>query len=106
MVKYIWYKKMYYGEKAGRHKQLIKFNIKRGRAGLNTFVLTMPAGEGNMLDIYRTAEFKQKIYEGRSLQVVGIAKGKEEALELTTQIINDVYTSTGGFDIRGYFKFN
>lgn len=106
MVKYIWYKNLYYGEKAARHKKLIKFNIRTGHAGLNTFVLVMPGGDSNMFDIYRTAEFKQKIYNSRTLRVVGIAKGKEEALELTTQIINDVYTKTGGFDVRKFFQFD
>ncbi len=106
MIRYIWYKNLYYGEKAGKHKKLIKFSIKTGHAGLNTFVLTIPSGDGNMFDIYRTVEFKQKIYKDRSIKVVGIAKGKEEAYELTSQIVNDVYTNTGGFDVRNFFQFD
>ena len=41
----------------------------------------------------------------KDIYVVGIAKGRMEALELVRDIIDEVYHNTGGFDISGYLKF-
>ena len=36
---------------------------------------------------------------------MGLAKGREEALYLVRDIIDEVYNATGGFDIREYLGF-
>ena len=43
--------------------------------------------------------------EARNIYVVGMAKGRMEALGLVRDIIDEVYHNTGGFDISGYLKF-
>ena len=105
-VKYIWNKNMYYGEKAEQHKKLIKFNMAMGRVKPNTYVITPAHGKTDMLDIYSAVEFKQKIYNNSSIHVLGIAKSKDEALELVKHIVEDMYTSTGGFDIKSFFEIS
>ena len=37
--------------------------------------------------------------------MVGLAKGRNEALEVVRNIIDDVYKNTGKFDVAGYLKF-
>ena len=39
------------------------------------------------------------------MYVVGLAKGRDEALNLVRDIIDEVYNATGGFDIREYLGF-
>ena len=39
------------------------------------------------------------------IYVVGLAKGREEALYLVRDIIDEVYSNTKGFDIAGYLHF-
>ena len=39
------------------------------------------------------------------IYVVGLAKGRDEALNLVRDIIDEVYNATGGFDIREYLGF-
>ena len=34
--------------------------------------------------------------------IVGIAKGYDEAVQVTVSIIEEVYKATGAFDVRGY----
>jgi hypothetical protein len=34
---------------------------------------------------------------------VGLAKGKDEAVELVHEMIMEVYTKTGDFNVRAYF---
>ena len=36
--------------------------------------------------------------------MIGIAEGKQEALRLTAQIMEDVYRKTGGFDVETCFR--
>ena len=44
----------------------------------------------------------QRGYPKRKIFVVGLAKGYEEALEVASSIIEEVYRQTGGFDVRKY----
>jgi hypothetical protein len=40
----------------------------------------------------------------RDIFVVGIANGKDEAYEVVRDIIDDVYSHTGAFDIKKYLN--
>ena len=47
-----------------------------------------------------------RIRKGRfTSDVVWLAKGREEALYLVRDIIDEVYSNTKGFDIAGYLHF-
>ena len=39
------------------------------------------------------------------MYVVGLAKGRNEALELVRCIVDDTYSDTGCVDVAGYLKF-
>lgn len=96
-----WYKNLYLGEAAAKkHYKLLRRINKRHLS--NAYVITLPSNEENILDIYSYNELLQKHYDDRSMFVVGLACGKDEAMELTRDIIQDVYSSTGTFDVRKY----
>ena len=42
--------------------------------------------------------------ERREGEAVGIAKGKEEALELITDMVQTIYEETGELNIKEYWK--
>ena len=44
-------------------------------------------------------------YITEDIYVIGIAEGKKEALELVRDIIDEVYSNTGGFNISQYLRF-
>ena len=47
----------------------------------------------------------QKLFaKNQCLNIVGVAEGKGEAMELLQQIIRDVYQKTGSFDVDLYFR--
>ena len=48
--------------------------------------------------------FKNKSYRDK-VYVVGLAKGRDEALELVRGIVDDTYSHTGGVDVAGYLRF-
>ena len=55
-------------------------------------------------NIYSNHYFKNKNVN-EEIYVVGLAKGRDEALNLVRDIIDEVYNATGGFDIREYLGF-
>lgn len=92
-------------------KQNIKYlaEYEKGEFTSDTFLITLPSSEENLLDITSAnfllqPYFKKKINLDK-IYVVGLAKGREEALYLVRDIIDEVYSNTKGFDIAGYLHF-
>ena len=102
-----WYKNLYMGETATDTKHKILRNVVKRRFSNNEYLITISANPDNLLDILPAEVLLQKHYKDNTdkLYIVGIANGKEEALEVVRQIIDEVYTNTGEFDIPGYLKF-
>lgn len=57
----------------------------------------------DLLDIYLANELLFPHYESVPIHIIGIAKGKTEALHLVHDILHEVYRETGGFSLREYF---
>ena len=104
-VRYVWYDNMYYGQSVSGHKFRTKIKVSAGREGFNTYLLTIPEGDCNMLDIIHSTELKQPVYDGHTKYVVGIASGKDEAINLVKNIIEDCYKAIGKIDLREFFDF-
>ena len=51
------------------------------------------------------SELMQKSYPGKKqMQIIGLAKGYAEALELVRSIIEEVYQNTGDVDVKSYLQ--
>ena len=46
----------------------------------------------------------QKSYYARCPKIVGMAKGKDEAIDLAVDIVKNIYGETGAFQVKEYFK--
>lgn len=68
-------------------------------------LITLASNEQNLLDIIPAVSYLQKGLAGLSPDIVGVAKGQEEAEALAAQIVSDVWKQSGGFDVRAYFEF-
>lgn len=104
-----WYKGLYLGESAKSEKYKIFGRVVKGRFQRDTFLITLPSNPENLLDIVPAVcllqpHYKKKRYH-EELYVLGIAKGRDEALELVRSIVDEVYKATGGFDISSYTHF-
>lgn len=104
-----WYKGLYLGEKAREDKYKILGKVVRSRFQADTFLIMLPSNPANVLDVVPAVylnqpHFNKKFYKNE-VYVVGIAKGRNEALELVRSIVDEVYQATGGFDISGYLHF-
>lgn len=96
------YKDLFVGESVrGKEKKICK-KLKHGAGMLNVHVITLNSGR-DLFDIYHCAFFKQRALRRRPLCVIGLAGSYEEALQMVTDIIGDIYKKEGNTDIKAYF---
>lgn len=98
-----WYRNLYLGEAAEKKKYKFYRKINKRRL-LNAYVVALPSGGENVLDIYRYMELLQKHYTKQNIFIVGLACGKDEAMELAARIIGEVYQNTGTFCVSDYIR--
>lgn len=104
-----WYRKLYLGDNAKKAKYKVFGRIRKGNFSPDTFLITLSNTGENLLEITSVNFLFQPHFKNKKnldkIYVVGIAKGREEALELVRLIVDEVYRATGGFDIAGYLHF-
>ena len=97
-----WYKDLYVGYNLLERKRKVVRNIKRGKQQFNIFVITLAENNYDTLEIYPSHVLTQKYYMDADIVVVGIAYGREEALDMMKLMIDDCMAETGGVNVKGY----
>jgi hypothetical protein len=97
-----WYRKLYIGKTARTKRYKIVWKVRRRAGMLGVYLITLASNEDNLLDIIDSSLLLQPHFKGEDFFIVGIACGYDEALEVTTKIIEELYAKTGGFKIRQY----
>lgn len=99
-----WYKNLFLGESiAPKTHQIIK-KIKNNKLTPDVYVIAFASNPKNLLDIIPTWEMLQGGYPKEKLCIIGLAKGKQEAIALVTDIVAEVYEKTGDVKIREYLQ--
>ena len=97
-------KKLYTGKKAAGQRYELVNRLTRGEAPGNVYILTTPSAGGNLLDLYPARILTESYYQQKTLPAIGIAVGREEALELIRTILQECLEETGGTDILSYLR--
>ncbi|MCI9490292.1 hypothetical protein AALC75_00965 [Lachnospiraceae bacterium 48-42] len=97
-----YYCNLYLGESIRKKRRKIIRKLNKGKLLPEVYILVLPEGEDNQLEIYGCAQFLQPFFPERDFFVVGIGKGFEEALEIVEEITKEVYNETMGAEIRDY----
>lgn len=100
----LWYKQLYVGEKAKKHRFHIIQNIRRNKLQAGVYVITPASNGNNILDIYPTITLMQPYYRESDLMILGIADGYNEALELAGSIVDEMYQKTGTFELKSFLE--
>lgn len=102
-----WYRKLYLGENAAKSKYKVFSRVRSNKFSYDTYLITLSSNNDNLLDIIPANMLLQPHFKKnrKDIYVVGIADGKDEAFMVVKDIIDDVYSNTGAFDIRGYLHF-
>ena len=82
--------------------QSLLISIEEGLAPRGLFVLTLPTHSKNQLDIVPASALRQAFYRKRDPVIVGLAQGKDGAVELLAQIATECVEVTGGADLKAY----
>lgn len=100
-----WYRNLYMGPNAEQKIQKIRRKAAAGQWMAGVYYITPAVAEGGLLDIFHNGMLRQaRFADVWHTDVIGVAEGRMEAFRLTERIVWEVYQSTGGFDIRSYFK--
>ena len=95
---------LYVGTLAEKRKRKIVRELKGGKVSIGTYVLTMPASENNQLDIVPAFQLLQPFFKKHEPEIVGIALGKTDAIELVSRITLDAVEATGEPYIVDYLR--
>ena len=99
-----WYKNLYLGEEIAPKARKIINKIKKNKPTIDVYVIALASNPMNQLDIIPSWELLQKGYPTEQIRVIGLAKGKKEALQLVTSLVDEVYQKTGDVKILDYLK--
>ncbi len=99
-----WSENLYVGPAVGKGLRKMQGKLNRGRIVPGIYLVAAPSNPRNLLEILPSAMLCQKLFYRRRLEVYGIARGKEEALELVRQMVQETYRETGGFQIKQYMR--
>lgn len=98
----IWYEDLYVGYSLLDKKRQIMRKIKNGKPMFNKYVITLPKNDYDTLEIYPADVMIQKWYKDSDIVVIGIAEGKEEAMDIMVLIIMDCLNQTGGVKVKDF----
>ena len=68
------------------------------------YLITLSDNPRNLLEILPALTLIQESAADMCPEIVGIAKGKEEAMDLVTEMIRTIFSETDGFEVKEYWK--
>lgn len=98
-----WTSRLYVGEKMKKKKEKVIASINNREATFGVYCVAFASHPSNLFDIMDANELLFPHYKRSKIQIVGLARGKEEAILLVQDMLMEVYHNTGDFDVRTYF---
>jgi len=100
----VWYSKLYIGEKAAPLYEKIYRSIEDEKYLPGVYLITIAGADKDQLDIFDSIRLFMPALRRRLKPVIGIAYGKDEALDLLRTIAENVRRETGSLYLRSYFE--
>lgn len=98
-----WIRNYYVGEDVKNPGQA-RARIIVGKLVPGVYVVTLSDNPGNVLEIRSTAELMQCSVRAICPPIVGIANGRDGAIQMVQEIVEEVYRETGDLKIREYLE--
>lgn len=101
------YRRLYMSPSIKDKRRQIVWKLRTGRPQPTIYVIAL-ARNNDLFEIYHSAILKQRYYKLKenAPYIVGIASGYQSAVDLVTDILNDVWTATESYDVKTYFSSN
>lgn len=101
-----WYDKLYIGDSIAKKADRIKWKINHNAGTIGVYVIAFASNPVNLLDIIPAYQLMQKSYPKKDMRIIGLAGDYYEALELVSNIVDEVYQATGDVKVRQYLELN
>ena len=98
-----WHKNYYKGSNV-KNVAGIRLKLRQGKPVPGIYLITLSENPHNLLEILPALTLVQETAARICPEIVGIARGKEEALDLITNLVQTVYEETGELNIKEYWK--
>ncbi len=99
----LWTTRLYVGDKMKKKKEKVIASINNSEATFGVYCISFASQPSNLFDIMEANQLLFPHYKKSEIHIVGLAKGKEEAVSLVQNMLMEVYNKTGDFDVRAYF---
>ncbi|MDF2510992.1 MAG: hypothetical protein K0S04_858 [Herbinix sp.] len=99
----VWSTRLFVGDKMEKKKEKVMASINNREAAFGVYCVAFASNPHNLFDILEANELLFPHYKKVNVHIVGLAKGREEAIDLVQAMILEVYQNTGKFDVRNYF---
>lgn len=101
-----WYDHLYLGKKCLHRANRLKYKIANKLPHQTVYLITLPQGKNSVLEIIPSTVLLQEAYPDQDMRIVGMGANRGEAMELTRQIIDEVYHQQGNFDVAAFLKIS
>lgn len=98
-----WKKPLYIGSGI-KNPEKIRAKIENGKLVPGIYLITLSETPGNLMELLPAVSLKQTWMRELCPEIIGIAKGKDGAIELTEEILLEVNRRTGSFRIKEYME--
>jgi hypothetical protein len=99
----LWNSRLYVGDKMKKKKDKVIASIDNREATFGVYCIAFSSHPSNLFDIYEANELLFPHYKKSEIKIIGLASGKQEAVDLVHDMLMEVYHKTGEFDVRTYF---
>ncbi|MFV0528924.1 MAG: hypothetical protein ACK5MN_09440 [Lachnospiraceae bacterium] len=99
-----WNKKLYVGESLRGKQKSIRRRIIWRRLTPGIFLLTLSHNPNHVLEIISSNYLLQKAARRHCPVIIGMAGGRDEAMELMQKILLEVYEVQGDFHVEAYLQ--
>ena len=96
------YKELYVGEELRDKRDDVIEKLMKNEIQWSVYLILLGNHENSQLELVNSMYLAYDLFPRKDVLVVGIAKGKGQAMELTREIVDDIYSETKQLDIRHY----
>ena len=84
-----WYRDLYISSQLEAAAEEVKKDLENGVCKRNLYVITPAVNEKDLLDIRKGRDLKKQYLKEKDLLILGLAKGYDEAVELSVRILKE-----------------
>ncbi|MDO4632323.1 MAG: hypothetical protein Q4B01_00530 [Eubacteriales bacterium] len=99
-----WYRNLYLGEGLEKKKDRLIRKIEQGRGVPGVYVITLASNGTDLMDVFAADYLMQPALHRSCPMILGLCRGRDEAVDLSVEIVLDMYRQTGGFRLPEYLK--